>query len=83
MRPGCIPAPEASGTLGNGPVHVKPETYPCEGHGLGTKGGTARLDYLMTYWLMQGVGAGDWRCGPYPTREAAQAAQPSRKAVAA
>lgn len=82
-RPGCIPAPEASGKLGNAPIYVKPETYPCAGHGVGSKGGITRLGYAMTYWLVQGVGDGDWRCGPYPTREAAQAAQPTRSAAAA
>jgi hypothetical protein len=57
-----------------GPLYVKPETYPCDGHGVASSGaaGVTRLGYLMTYWVVE-FGT-DYRAGPYPTRGDAERA---------
>ena len=66
-REGCLPAAGFAGfRLMNGPLYVKPETYPCDGHGVPTSGRIARLGYLMTYWVVE-FGS-DFRSGPYRTR---------------
>ena len=74
-RPGCLPAPSPSGMLTNARMFVRAETWPCQGHGVATKGGggVARLGYLMTYWVVTMSG---YRQGPYESRESAERAMP-------
>ena len=79
-RPGCLPAPSPSDLPTNGRMFVRAETWPCQGHGVATKGGVTRLGHLMTYWVVTMSG---YRQGPYESRESADRAMPRLKTAVA